>query len=412
MSALKYNLSLEDLQIVDKKIENQKKFLSEFVIDVFENDFNLLDSSMSANINPKKYFAEVNNRVNSLFKYANMLDLYPVFLTQTCPPQFHSNSKSYDGSSVKASVAYLSKRWASFLRLKIFKNIKRSINHNMIYIRVLEPHKDGTPHSHILIFIPKNFILPLKKVFKRHFSVDGASKLAQDYKYTWSGNAGGAVAYIMKYINKTFKHALDDKMTLEAYYYAFYSIRRFTTSQTLLPLYVHRKIKHNEKFRDFIWSTLKYKDGTIYHIFNKKVFLYRYLTEDDGLCEDVIYSRSPDLDVLFPKPSSSVPKFIKKYAVHSSSTLLKDSSIPVFLNDALTDYVFNYGRAFIPKKPFHAYSNWELLEYFNSLDVETCDLNHFIHIRNMCVARDLIDSCPTLTAQIFGFDDYKALVTF
>ena len=132
MSALKYNLSLSDLQNVDNKIIKQKKFLSEFVIDIFENDFNLLDSSMGANINPKKYFAEVNNRVNSLFKYAQMLDLYPVFLTQTLPPQFHFNSAKYDDSSVKDGVRYLSSRWASFLRLKIFKNIKKSINHNMI----------------------------------------------------------------------------------------------------------------------------------------------------------------------------------------------------------------------------------------------------------------------------------------
>lgn len=412
MSALKYNLSLSDLENVDNKIIKQKKFLSEFVIDIFENDFNLLDSSMGANINPKKYFAEVNNRVNSFFKYAQMLDLYPVFLTQTAPPQFHSNSKKYDGSTVRDSVRYLSSRWASFLRLKIFKNIKKSINHNMIYIRVIEPHKDGTPHAHVLIFIPKNFILPVKKVFKRHFAVDGASKLAQDYRYTWSGNAGGAVAYIMKYINKTFKHALEDKMTLEAYYYALHSIRRFTTSQTLLPLYVYRKIKHNEKFRDFIWTTLKYKDGTIYPIYNKKIFLYRYLTEDDGLCEDVIYSRSPDLDALFPKANNHVPTRVKHYSKFSATTKLRDSSTPIFLNGALSEYVFNYGRAFVPKKSFEDYTDWDLLEYFNSLDVDLCDINHFIHIRNICVARELIDSCPTLTAQIYGFDDYKALITF
>lgn len=346
MSSLKYNLCSADLQIVDNKLAKQKKFLQEFVIDIFDEPFNLLDSSMSANVNPKKYFAEVNNRVNSLFKYADMLNLYPVFLTVTCPPRFHLNSNSYDGSSVKESVKYLSTRWASFLRLKIFKNIKNAVNHNMIYIRVLEPHKDGTPHCHVLMFIPKNFILPVKKVFKRHFSLDGATRNANNeaFKYTWSGHAGGAIAYILKYINKTFKHALEDKMTLEAYYYAFHSIRRFTTSQTLLPLYVHRRIKHNEKFRDFIWSTLKYKDGTIYHIFDKKVFLYRYMTEDDGLQEDVIYSRSPDLDDLFPKKITHTPKSIKAF---------RDTPKPlIYINDRLTDYVFNHNRFFVAKKPF------------------------------------------------------------
>lgn len=386
MSALKYNLTLSDIQTVDKKIEYQKKFLEEFVLDCFDKDFNLLDSSMSANINPKKYFAEVNNRVNSLFKYAQMLDLYPVFLTQTCPPQFHINSKKYDGSSVRDSVRYLSSRWASFLRLKIFKNIKKAINHNMIYIRVIEPHKDGTPHAHVLIFIPKNFILPLKKVFKRHFSVDGASKLAQDYRYTWSGHSGGAVAYIMKYINKTFKHALEDKMTLEAYYYAFHSIRRFTTSQTLLPLYVHRKIKHDPKFQDLIWTTIKYKDLTIYPIFNKKIFLYRYITEEDGYCEDVIYSRSPDLDNLFPKKHYQPlqPYFIRR----------NTHNVPIIINEKLSEYVFNYGRAFVPKKAYKDYSDCDLLNYFFHLNYNECDMNHYIYIHNLCIERDLIDNAP------------------
>jgi len=414
LSSLKYNLTTSDLQAVDIKIAKQKKFLQEFVIDIFENNYNLLDSSMSANINPKKYFAEVNNRVNSLFKYAKMLDLYPVFLTQTLPPQFHINAKAYDGSSVKDSIKYLSNRWASFLRLKIFTKIKKAIHHNMIYIRVVEPHQDGTPHAHVLIFIPKNFILPVKKVFQRHFSIDGASRNSHDqaFKYVWNGDAGGAVAYIMKYINKTFKHALDDKMTLEAYYYAFHSIRRFTTSQTLLPLYVYRKIHHNDKFRDFIWVTLKYNDGTIYSIYNKKIFLYRYMTEDDGLLEDVLYSRSPDLDLLFPKPVSHVPDRVKHYPKFSSNTKLKDSSTPIFLNGALSDYVYNHGRAFVPKKSFEDYSNWELLEYYNNLDVDLCDINHFILIRNLCVGRDLIDSDPVLTSQIFGFDDYMSLISF
>lgn len=406
MSSLKYNLCAADLKIVDLKLSKQKKFLEEFVIDIFEEPFNLLDSSMSANVNPKKYFAEVNNRVNSLFKYADMLNLYPVFLTVTCPPRFHSNSNAYDGSSVKESVKYLSTRWASFLRLKIFKNIKKAVSHNMIYIRVLEPHKDGTPHCHVLMFIPKNFILPVKKVFKRHFSSDGATRNAnkEAFKYTWSGHAGGAIAYILKYINKTFKHALVDKMTLEAYYYAFHSIRRFTTSQTLLPLYVHRRIKQHEKFRDFIWTTLKYKDGTIYHIFDKKVFLYRYMTEDDGLQEDVLYSRSPDLDQLFPKKTTHVPISIK--------STRKAPPPSIFINDRLSEYVFNHNRFYVAKKPFEQYSNFAILEYYNNLDVDHCDINHLIHIRNICVSRGLVNSDPILKDQLFGFEDYKSLITF
>lgn len=404
MNLLKYGLTIEDINNVEIKLGKQKKFLEEFKLDLGEGTFNLLDNSMHANINPKKYFAEVNNRVNSLFEYSKMLGLYPVFLTMTLPPEYHPNSKTFKKYTVRESIRELSYRWKKFIDRKIFKHIKKTINHNMIYLRVIEPHKDGCPHCHALIFIPKNFIIPVKKAFIASFSADASRNAHKDaFKYVWSGQEGGAIAYILKYINKTFKHALEDRMTLEAYYYAFHSIRRFTTSQTLLPLYIHRKIRHDEKFRDFIWTTLKYKDGTIYSIYDKKVFLYRYMCEYDGLQESVLYSRSPELDRLFKKASYAVPTTIKRY---------KSITAPVLINDKLSNYVFEHNRFRITKKPFEKYSNWDLLEYYNNLDVDTCDFNHLIHIRNLCVGRGLVDSEPILKDQIYGFEDYKSLCKY
>lgn len=128
------------------------------------------------------------------------------------------------------------------------------------------------------------------------------------------------------------------------------------------------------------------------------------MTEDDGLLEDVLYSRSPDLDQLFPKKIMHIPPGIKSSR--------KASSPSIYINDRLSEYVFNYNRFYVAKKPFEEYSNFAILEYYNNLDVDHCDINHLIHIRNICVSRELVNSDPILKDQLFGFNDYKSLISF
>lgn len=396
MSKLLYGLNSDILSDIDLKLSKQKDFLKNFVFDFGDGEpFNLLNKTMSANINPKMYFAEVNNRVNSLFDYAKSLGLYPVFLTITLPDRFHPSSKNYDLSlTVGDGVEYLSYSWAKFRALKIFSRIKKSTGHNMIYIRVLEPHKSGVPHCHVMLFVPRQFIVnrdkknSLKYIFKRHFASDGASSYAQNFKYTWSNDSGGAVAYILKYLNKTFKNALQDKMTLEAYYYAHHSIIRFTCSKTLVPLYIHRKIKHDERFRNFLIVTRAYKLGLIYHQFDKKFIFYRCLDEDND--EEILFSKNAMIDDLFKKSNQQNPTRITAYSQ-------RPISAPVYFDGIKSDLVFAWGRVYKPTKPFHKYSYMDLLQYWNNLDYSTSDMNHFYYIRDLCIDRGLIDG------EKFGF---------
>lgn len=403
MEHFKYGLTLHDIEIVDKKISKQINFLKEFILDFGDGaPISLLDSSMSANINPKKYFAEVNNRVNSLFEYSKQLGLYPVFLTITLPDRFHPSSKNYDSSlSVRDGVRHLSDSWRSFRNLKVFSQIKKKTGHNPIYLKVIEPHKSGVPHVHVMLFLPKNFILSMKQIFKRHFSRDGASKYAQDFKYTWSNTSGGAVAYLLKYINKTFKNALEDKMTMEAYYFARHRIIRFTCSRVLVPLYIHRKIKHDPRFRDFLTCTDYYHSGVLYSAFNKKFVLF---IDDPNEADQAIYAKNPMIDDLFKKSKTWVPDRIVKHR--------EDTRVPIFIDGKKSSYVFQHKRIYEPVTAIYDYSDWNLLEYYRSLDPDLCDFNHFINVRNLCVSRGLIDSDPLLTQQLFGFDDYKNLCSF
>ncbi|ADG94084.1 hypothetical protein Arnit_2434 [Arcobacter nitrofigilis DSM 7299] len=75
-----YGITNEDMEYIESKIEKQKQFLKNFSIDFADKSVSMLDNTYSANLNPKKYFAEINNRVNSLFDYAKDNGLRPVFV--------------------------------------------------------------------------------------------------------------------------------------------------------------------------------------------------------------------------------------------------------------------------------------------------------------------------------------------
>ena len=54
------------------------------------------------------------------------------------------------------------------MNLELIQEIE-SLKEQHIYFRVNEPHKDGTPHTHILMFIPQERIERVKKALKRLF---------------------------------------------------------------------------------------------------------------------------------------------------------------------------------------------------------------------------------------------------
>lgn len=364
---MQYGLNSEILEIVDKKIEKQIDFLKNFILPLDDgiegnNDISLLKTTYSANINPQKYFSEVNNRVSSLLQYARNKSLKPVFLTITAPGVYHPTSKRFNGFTPKQTALFLSQMWAKFLRLKIFNKIKKQTGENMIFFRTVEPHKSGVPHFHVMLFIPSNYIIPLKKIFLEYFNSNDFLQVR--YKYAFSGVDGGAVAYIMKYINKTFKHAQSGKMSLEAYWCAYWGIRRFYTSRQLVPLKIYRKIIYIEKFRDMLKTTESYRFGKIQSLFNYDEILEIFFDFDEcDWVERIVYSRNKNFDVF---KSSKVAKNIpsaKKFP----------KIFDFYINN--TKYIYNNGKLLFlnDKLPFSKMSNLQLFkEYqylYNNIDV-------------------------------------------
>jgi len=239
-----YGLNQIDYNKVQKKLKQQRDFLQySYLYDrINKNSIPLKDLVISPNHSPNRYYSEIQNRINTLTKVAKQKGLKPLFMTLTLPSEYHqykttkqgkliSNPK-YNGTSPKDAVIELTKM---FSRLRHDRSLKELSKDQRIYFRVNEPHKDGTPHTHILLFIPQERIERIKKAFYRLFDNKG-NDIQDDIK--------GSAAYIMKYINKTLPLSKQKDLTLKDQYlnvwYSKHRIIRFNSSKTLAPLAIYR----------------------------------------------------------------------------------------------------------------------------------------------------------------------------
>jgi hypothetical protein len=241
-----YGLTKNDLEVVREKLRLQNNFLEYSYItnDHTGQSFSLKDCIVSSNHNPQRYYGEIQNRINTLEREALNANLTPVFLTVTLPGEFHEmkhiNGKlvpnpNYNGTTPKEAVKILTKQFA---KLRQDRSLKELTKAQRMYYRVNEPHKDGTPHTHILLFIPKDRIDRVETAFKRLFLQVG-NKFEKNIK--------SASSYIMKYINKTLPMSKEQISESDQYINAWYvkhRVNRFCSSRSMAPMYLYRLLSH------------------------------------------------------------------------------------------------------------------------------------------------------------------------
>ncbi len=389
-----YGISMDDIINIDNKIQNQKQYLENFSVEFSDKSINMLDNTYSANLNPKKYFAEINNRVNTMFSNAKDKGLKPVFITLTAPTKYHR--KNEDGSykiDPNETAKALTQIWNKFTNLKIFQQMKKELGHGLVYFRVYEPHKSGIPHLHAMLFLPSTYILPVKKKFKQYFSSDkwGANKRAIDFKYTWYKEAGGAVAYIMKYITKTFKDTSKVSTQHAVYWYIKYKVRRFLSSRTLAPLSIYRKVRYyfKEKFQDdFKYISKLLEHGTIYKSFDDTMINYMYVNPETGEVDDVvIWSKNADL-ILNSRTQTN-------NRIHLKYQPKKEFIKPLKVQEnGLDRMIFNEIKNKFVELPIvpSKLSNYKLITYFKEIDknIENINEQHYLLTKNECINRGLL----------------------
>jgi hypothetical protein len=128
-----------------------------------------------------------------------------LFLTLTCPSRFHSTLRDgkrnpkHDGSDPTQAQAWLRKMWAR-TRAKLAR-----LGIGMYGFRIAEPHHDGCPHWHALLWFSTNAHMhQAQQVLTAHWLADdgsepGAVKHRVTSKEMISGSATG---YVAKYVAK------------------------------------------------------------------------------------------------------------------------------------------------------------------------------------------------------------------
>jgi hypothetical protein len=165
----------------------------------------LADLSVS---NPKIRRAELMTRIAGFDDVAQLLGHVGVFYTITCPSRMHArlsatgekNPKYDETITPSHAQAYLAKLWTQIRAKLARKDI------HVYGLRVAEPQHDGTPHWHMLFFMPKEHVKQVGSIIKEYaMREDGDEPGAAKHRYMEERidrSKGTAASYIAKYISK------------------------------------------------------------------------------------------------------------------------------------------------------------------------------------------------------------------
>lgn len=183
---------------------------------------NLLEVADASVSNPKLRRSELMVRCRGFEETAKYMGHEAVFLTITCPSRFHrfnaqgKPNEKWHGETPKDAQKYINGVWA-----KIRAEWKRR-GYAPYGFRVAEPHHDGCPHWHVLLFVPPQqvgWFVPRRVVGGRADSGHGVVGVAGQYAMADSPGepgaikhrftckkidpaSGSATGYIAKYISK------------------------------------------------------------------------------------------------------------------------------------------------------------------------------------------------------------------
>jgi hypothetical protein len=147
---------------------------------------------------------ELMTRIKGCEVWADARGLAGLFVTLTCPSRFHASRKGgganprFDGSTPDQAQAWLCRQWAR-ARAALGRKGWRVMG-----FRVAEPHHDGCPHWHMLLWCEVAHAQGVQDTLRRYWLQDGGDEPgAKKHRLTVVPMlAGMAAGYIAKYIAK------------------------------------------------------------------------------------------------------------------------------------------------------------------------------------------------------------------
>jgi hypothetical protein len=182
----------------------------------------LADLSVS---NPTNRRHELMVRMRGFEQVAEQFGHTGLFITLSAPSKFHptrqiknkkgrlvrvEENEKYCGATPRDAQDWLNKTW-SLIRSKLDR-----MEINCYGFRVVEPHADGCPHWHQLLFFAADEIELVKSVFKKYALREYAGEAGADKHrlkiVLIDKEKGSAAGYIAKYISKSIdgSHVDDD----------------------------------------------------------------------------------------------------------------------------------------------------------------------------------------------------------
>jgi hypothetical protein len=192
-----------------KKQWSSSEELLERTIATNEDGFsmNLAELSKLNVSNPAIRKAELMVRIRGFEDYAKEMGYSALFLTMTTPSKYHRSfaksgdaNPNWNGATPLDAQDYLN---------RTFQRVRASLNRDKITpfgFRIAEPHHDGTPHWHLLLFIPTEQQQALVDTFEQYcLEEDGDEHGAKQRRFKVEyidPEKGSATGYVVKYVSK------------------------------------------------------------------------------------------------------------------------------------------------------------------------------------------------------------------
>lgn len=190
-----------------QRLRNRAILESTFATNSDGQEFNVQELSDKGTSNPVNRRNELMTRIAGFDLIAQAQKHAAEFYTITAPSKYHARQSGsgkenpkYNGATPKETQGYLCKQWA-----KIRAALQRA-NISVYGIRVAEPHHDGTPHWHMLVFAEQKHVKQVRQIMKKYaLQEDGDEQGAEKHRFTAEKidrKKGTAAGYLAKYIAK------------------------------------------------------------------------------------------------------------------------------------------------------------------------------------------------------------------
>ncbi|MFE8146558.1 replication endonuclease [Brenneria goodwinii] len=182
----------------------------------------LIDKVMASISNPEIRRMELMSTIAGIEKYATAQRDVGMFITLTTPSKYHPTRIVGKDEKVQFNrrwdkEAFTPKDGQRYL-VKLWGKMRTAFKDNDLKVygmRVVEPHHDGTPHWHMMLFCKRAQRKPIIDIMRRYaLKEDGDERGAATYRFECKHlNKGGAAGYIAKYIAKNIDgYALDGQL--------------------------------------------------------------------------------------------------------------------------------------------------------------------------------------------------------